>query len=285
VHTVNVCNNNFHLHRFQPRTQYSNLLGVDGFPAYPNTDVGMMRMNTDTYYRLLNWGLRLAAGAGSATGVKQVPVGYNRTYVRVPPGASLEQFNRAWAAGKNFVTNGPVLLLKTPDGQRPGDTIPLPPSGGSVRLQVTAIGDQAITAVEIVVNGRVAKSFQVRDEHEFSGEAELDVRHGCWIAARSTARDDLLSDEELAAYGPGDPKHPYRQEPSRLRFAHTSPIYVTVGGKPAAVKRSIQEGFRMLDHFEQFARQNAKPPHLPRVLEASAAARGNLQARLEDAEL
>ena len=34
----------------------------------PNTPEGMMRMNTDTYYRLLNCGLRLAAGAGSATG-------------------------------------------------------------------------------------------------------------------------------------------------------------------------------------------------------------------------
>ena len=82
VHTVNVCNNNFALHRFQPRSRYSNLLEVDGFPTYPDTDTGMLRMNTDTYYRLLNCGLRLAAGAGTATGVKQAPVGYNRVYVR-----------------------------------------------------------------------------------------------------------------------------------------------------------------------------------------------------------
>ncbi len=82
VHSVNVCNNNFHLHRFQPRQRYSNLLEVAGFPDYPDTDVGMLQMNTDTYYRLLNWGLRLAAGAGSAIGVKQVPMGYNRAYVK-----------------------------------------------------------------------------------------------------------------------------------------------------------------------------------------------------------
>lgn len=93
VHTVNVCNNNFHMHRFQPRKRYSNLLEVEGFPIYPDTELGMMQMNTETYYRLLNWGLRLAAGAGSATGVKQVPVGYNRAYVQVDRAATLRQFN------------------------------------------------------------------------------------------------------------------------------------------------------------------------------------------------
>ena len=63
VHTVNVCNNNFALHRFQPRSGYSNLLEDPNFPVYPDTDVGMLQLNTDTYYRLLNCGLRLAAGA------------------------------------------------------------------------------------------------------------------------------------------------------------------------------------------------------------------------------
>ena len=81
VHTVNVINNNFHMHRCQMRSVYSNLLEVDGFPTYPDTELGMMFMNTDTYYRILNWGLHLVAGAGSATGAKEVPVGYNRTYV------------------------------------------------------------------------------------------------------------------------------------------------------------------------------------------------------------
>ncbi|MCP5119043.1 MAG: hypothetical protein GY953_50210, partial [bacterium] len=58
VDVVNVCNNNFHRYKFQPRSIYSNLLEVSGFPEYPDTPEGMMRMNTDTYYRLLNCGLR-----------------------------------------------------------------------------------------------------------------------------------------------------------------------------------------------------------------------------------
>ena len=75
VHTVNVCNNNFALHRFQPRSRYSNLLEVENFPVYPDTDVGMLRMNTDTYYRLLNCGLRLAAGDGSEAGSRRLQPG------------------------------------------------------------------------------------------------------------------------------------------------------------------------------------------------------------------
>ncbi|MHC4402932.1 MAG: CehA/McbA family metallohydrolase domain-containing protein [Planctomycetota bacterium] len=284
VHTVNVCNNNFHLHRFQPRSRYSNLLEVEGFPVYPDTDRGMVQMNTDTYYRLLNWGLRLAAGAGSATGVKQVPVGYNRAYVRTEAGASLEAFNKDWAAGKNFVTNGPVLLLKSTDGRRPGDTIELPEGGGTVRLEATALSDphQLLTSVEIVVNGRVAESIEVTDRHRLVGEVEIDVRRPCWVAARATVRDNLLTDDELAAYAPADPGHPFRQMPSRLRFAHTSPIHVTVGGQSTAVPKSIEEGLRMLDRFEAFARENAGGEHQAPVLAAVDEARGILQARLRD---
>ena len=88
VDVVNVCNNNFHRHSFQPRKRYSNLLEVEGLPEYPNTAEGMLRMNNETYYRLLNCGLRLAAGAGSATGAKATPVGYNRAYVRAGKNAA-----------------------------------------------------------------------------------------------------------------------------------------------------------------------------------------------------
>ena len=39
----------------------------------------------------------------------------------------------------------------------------------------------------------------------------------------------------------------------RLRFAHTSPIYITVGGKGARVPDSVAEAEKMLDAFERFA--------------------------------
>ena len=274
VHTVNVCNNNFHMHRFQPRSRYSNLLDVEGFPIYPDTEVGMMRMNTDTYYRLLNWGLQLAAGAGSATGVKQVPAGYNRTYVRLPPDATLDDFNRAWAAGQNFVTNGPALFLETAAGRRPGDTLELSRQGGHVEVTATAVADQPLTAVEIVVNGRVVHAADLTDKYHASARAGIDIRRGSWIAARCTVRDDWLTDDELAPYANGDKQHP-----SRLRFAHTSPIYVRVGGQLAAERVSVDEGLHLIDRFEAFTRKRAGSAYRLEIQQAIDTARTRLIAR------
>jgi hypothetical protein len=280
VHVINVCNNNFALHRFQPRSRYSNLLEVPDFPIYPDTDAGMMRMNTDTYYRLLNWGLRLAAGAGTATGVKKAPVGYNRAYVRAEPNATIEQFYAAWKRGENFVTNGPMLFLKTEAGQRPGDTFQLPVQGGKVRVQVEALADQPLTAVEVVVNGQVAASLEVQDPNRAHGSVSLDIERGSWIAARVTARDDWLSDQELATYDDHRDRKQKQFAPSRLRFAHTSPIYVEVGGQGCALPDSIHEGLRMLDRFEAYASENSRSTYQPTLDAALRQARQTLQARM-----
>jgi len=47
------------------------------------------------------------------------------------------------------------------------------------------------------------------------------------------------------------------QRPSRLRFAHTSPVYLAVDGKPAGVCQSLEEGLGMLDQLELYAQQHA----------------------------
>lgn len=276
VHTVNVCNNNFALHRFQPRSRYSNLLEVENFPVYPDTDLGMLQMNTDTYYRLLNCGLRLAAGAGTATGVKQAPVGYNRAYVRVAADASLDDFCEAWEAGRNFVTNGPMLFLKTQSGEQPGDVIDLPREGGSIKVHVEAISDQPLTAVEIVVNGRVVASLDADDDNRVAGTRELRIAEGSWLTARCTARDELLNDVELAAYKDRNANSPLSGAPSRLRFAHTSPIYVRVAGRKVAVPKAIEEGFSMLERFEAFSRQTADSQYQESMTAALKKARTRL---------
>jgi hypothetical protein len=280
VHAVNVCNNNFHLHRFQPRSHYSNLLQVPDFPVYEDTDQGMMRMNTDTYYRLLNCGLKLAAGAGTACGVKPNPVGYNRAYVRAPTDASLQEFNYAWAKGKNFVTNGPMVFLKTDAGKQPGDTIDLPSGGDRVSVELTILSDQPLTAAEIVLNGQVVHTFEVAEKRQFTGTARIDVRKGSWLAARCTARDDLLNDQEISVYRWGSDDHRFRQRPSRLRFAHTSPIHLSVGGQNAAVAKSIREGLLMLDHFERFTREHADDQYIEPTAQAIDKAQAKLQDRL-----
>ena len=66
------------------------------------------------------------------------------------------------------------------------------------------------------------------------------------------------------------------EEPSRLRFAHTSPIYVTVGGRGARVEASIAEARALLDAFEKFARETAAPEFRNEIMDAVATARTKL---------
>jgi hypothetical protein len=275
VDVININNNNFHRFKFQPRRIYSNLLQVPGFPEYPDTPDGMLWMNTDTYYRMLNCGLRLAAGAGSAVGAKTTPVGYNRSYVHTGGDASLKQFLESWRKGRNFVTNGPMVFLTADAGLTPGDEIPLPARGGRVRVKATAVWDQPLRSLEIVRNGAVvtkAGTAQGRTGAQVS--ATLDITEGAWIVARATALDNLLPDADMARYS----KQERRSEaPSRLRFGHTSPIYITVGDKGARVEKSVQEARQMLDAFERFARKEAGDAHREEILAAVAEARRRLE--------
>lgn len=272
VDVVNVCNNNFHLHRFQPRSMYSNLLNVEGFPVYPDTPEGMMQMNTDTYYRLLNCGLKLAAGAGSATGVKEVPAGYNRAYVRVPFNSDYATFLEAWRAGKNFVTNGPMLFLRTADGLQPGDSLAGSGKSHKIQLEVNVFSDSPLSSVEIVMNGKVVKRFPLKaGQKEFYGKVSFTIDKSVWICARTSDSDMLLTDEELAAYN--GPPTKFTQKPCRLRFAHTSPIYFKMNNKQIAVEKSVREGLKMIDAFEKFARENAGPAYQKNIREAVKKAR------------
>jgi hypothetical protein len=273
VDVVNVCNNNFHRHQFQPRSRYSNLLDVPGLPTYPDTPDGMMQMNTDTYYRLLNCGLRLAAGAGSATGAKDTPVGYNRAYVRAGAKPTLPQFLSAWRAGRNFVTNGPMLFLKV-DEHQPGDVISLGAGGVEVTLRAEALSEQPLTSLEIVSNGKViAKANDVKGSRA-ELVAKLTIQEPCWIAARCTEHDEWLTDNELTA------DHDYGDrllcKPCRLRFAHTSPVYITVGNRPVQVPESVDEARRMLDAFEVFGRREVAEKYREELIAALAQARANL---------
>ena len=280
VDVINVCNNYFLRHMFLPRKGAGNLLSVDGLPEYANTPHDMMRMNTDGYYRLLNCGLRLAAGAGSSSGAQDSPVGYNRAYVRAGNDPDLESFLMAWREGRNFVTNGPMVFFTAHDDSgrpvvyRPGDTIAFEKNGGRLHVKAAVHSDQPLRSLEIVANGQVVSGGLLKgDEEHAEIESTLEVDAGMWVAVRTTAEDRLLSDERLGHYR----RKVDDQLPCRLRFAHTSPIYVTVGGQGAWVRKSVDEARRWLAGFERMARSRADQEHLPEILDALEAARGKLR--------
>ncbi|QEG33175.1 CehA/McbA family metallohydrolase [Bythopirellula goksoeyrii] len=263
VDVVNVCNNNFLRHAYQPRSKYSNLLDVSGFPTYADNAHDMLRMNCETYYRLLNCGLHLAAGAGSATGAKNTPVGYNRVYVRTAGKDSLQSFIQRWREGRNFATNGPMLLLCIDEQYHPGDTIDFGSKGGIVDTEVVVHSSQPVSEIEVIVNGRVVHTANETELSEKKFRVPIKIEEGAWLAAKCTVEDDLLSDSELATYKWGTDEMP--RMPTRLRFAHTSPIYIQVDGHGARVQQSVDEANAMLAAFARFSRENSSAEVLEEI--------------------
>jgi hypothetical protein len=194
-----------------------------------------LRTNS-TYYRFLNCGFRLAATGGSAMGVMAVPLGYSRTYAKLDGPLTEANYLKAIHAGRTFATSGPVLTL-TADGLDCGAEIrystgPAKP----VRIEARLRSIQPIDSIELVSNGKVIKSINLDDRPsspvlEESIELAFEPRRSGWVAARAI----------------------YTAPDGRLRQAHTSPVYVTVDGKPTASKADAEHMIRWIDRLLQVA--------------------------------
>ena len=161
------------------------------------------------YYALLNCGFDLKPSAGTASGVHPVPLGFGRVYVHQPEGFSYINWMAGLAAGRSFVTTGPMLFL-TVDGQQPGSKIML---DGEQTAKIVVRGMSPITSnpdVELIVNGEIINlrdaGFQVSEERTpthlvYQATGTIKVKGSSWIAARF-----------------------FQKEGDRPRFAHTATV-------------------------------------------------------------
>ncbi len=172
--------------------------------------------NAEMYYRFLNAGFRLAATGGSdsfADVSRDPPPGTTRTYAKLDGALSVKNWLEGVRQGKTFGTSGPLLFL-TVDDKDPGAEIAVADDGKTrfdVKIDVVSIAP--IDRVELIVNGEVAHTFNVRDRGtQFELQKQLELKTSGWIAAR--------------AIGPS-----HRYVTDSYAFAQTSPVYVVRGGK------------------------------------------------------
>ncbi|HZT28464.1 MAG TPA: CehA/McbA family metallohydrolase [Bryobacteraceae bacterium] len=167
---------------------------------YPGNE-GFSNYSLSLYYRYLNLGQRLPASAGSASGVLPAPPGYNRIYVPLPGGLSVDDFYRQLRAGRGFVTNGPMLSFAV-EGKVPGDTLTIA-APRPLRVAASAQSREPIDRIQILANGRV-----VAEKAGARLEAAIDPGNYTWLAARCYLRPGLT-----------------------VRLAHSSPIYLRGGAQ------------------------------------------------------
>jgi len=178
-----------------------------------------LNATAEVWYRLLNCGFRLAAGAGTDAMANfaslRGPVGMNRVYVK--SGGPLE--HRRWLAalkaGRSFATNGPLVQM-TVDGTGLGGEVRLPEGGRDVAVSVRLRSNVPVDHLELVQNGRVVREVPLAgDRRSATTTVRLPVDRSGWLLLRATG--DKATYPILDVY-------PY---------ATTSPVYLTVGGQAA----------------------------------------------------
>jgi hypothetical protein len=227
-------------------------------------DRGFALWMMDLYYRILNSGIELPLSAGSANGVKATPVGYDRVYVRLGEGRfDYGRFMQAMKQGRSFSTNGPVLELEADGRYEPGDQIDIQ-GGQEVHLRTRARSRDALDVLQLIVNGEVVAERSGRGAREIALEKTLHLDRSSWAAAR--------------AFG--------ESEQTEV-FAHTSPIYFSVDGKPVVVPASVRDLLEKIDllirHTERldgFQKESDREE----TLDVYRAAREVLRQRLLHAE-
>ena len=170
------------------------------------------------YYRYLNCGYRLPLVGGTDKMSSDVPVGLYRTYAHIPDQEfSYDSWCQAVRAGRTFFSAGPIITFSV-EGAQIGDTLTLPAGGGMVEVEAVADSIFPIHTLEIVQNGQVvAATEEPRGARRLSLRTKVAVDRNSWLAARCGGPRYHEMARFLDCWGRG-------------MFAHTSPIYVAVGG-------------------------------------------------------
>lgn len=183
----------------------------------------------EIYYHVLECGLRVPPSAGSASGVLPNPIGYNRVYVHVDGPLTYDKWWTSLRAGRSFVTNGPLLLVRA-NGALPGHVFRAAPGQQlDIALTATIAAQDPISTIEVVRDGRVTRAVPFAEWQKTGSLGTLHFSDSGWFLVRAIA----------------DLTHTFR-------FASTAPFYVEVGAR-RRVRRASAQFF--LDWVEERARQ------------------------------
>jgi hypothetical protein len=202
-------------------------LEVVGFDDYRST--------AEVWYRMLNLGFRIPAGAGTDAMANfaslRGPVGTDRVYAWVPNGPlQAEPWLDALKHGKTFASNGPLLDFSL-GGQPIGGELKLSTPRTDVRYLVSLRSIVPVDHLELVCNGKVVQAFALNGERKSTQQTgTLTLHDSGWCLVRASS--------EKAEYPVLD----------NYIYATTSPVYVSIAGQ---IPRSPEDAKYFMDWIDR----------------------------------
>jgi Tol biopolymer transport system component len=180
------------------------------------------RATANVWYRLLNLGFRIPAGAGTDAMANYAwlrgPVGMNRVYAKVPAGPlKIENFLSALKKGNTFATNGPLLDFSV-EGKQVGGEIKLNAAQIAAQFSAKLRSIVPVDHLQVVCNGQVVQELEVNNSRTVADVAgTIPIGKSGWCVLRAWS--------EKAEYPVLD----------NYVYATTSPVYITAAAqKPAS---------------------------------------------------
>ena len=223
------------------------------------------RSTAEVWYRLLNLGFRIPAGAGTdATTDYAAPirgqVGMDRVYASVPgEPVSLQAWMDSLRNGRTFATNGPLIEF-TLGGLKVGDELKFDGAQAAVPFTAKLRSIVPVDHFEVVCNGRVAATLKLegaRDSGDVKGTLPLKESGWCVLRASSDNAEYPVLDKYV--------------------YATTSPIYMTIAGKaPRSTEDAkyfaawIDRTIDVTSHYPDWNSPAEKEYVLKRLTEAQA---------------
>ncbi|HYV17742.1 MAG TPA: CehA/McbA family metallohydrolase [Verrucomicrobiae bacterium] len=178
-------------------------------------------ITSEIWYRLLNLGLRIPAGAGTDAMANYAslrgPVGLVRVFVQTGPRFDHPTFLAGLKAGKTFVSNAPLLDLGVRSDRSgafrgPGSEFRLAAGRRNLEARVDVRSPVPLDHVELVANGQVVGTVPLAaDRMSARGSVTVPFETSGWLLLRAWA--DKPAWPVLDLYP----------------FASTSPVYVRIG--------------------------------------------------------
>mgnify|MGYP005847796015 CR=1 FL=1 len=151
------------------------------------------------WHHLLNNDIVLApvGGEDSITDLHRGKLmGSVRTYANVNGRLTIESWLDALRKGRTYFSSGPILEFRV-NGKLPGDTLRLPPSGGTITLEGVVSSIAPLTKVYLHSNGRVLKEIPLDTEaRRATFRDQIKVTESAWFSLYAEGPKERLLDGE-----------------------------------------------------------------------------------------